>query len=187
MRDLVKLLGQALAAYQSRDAGRMLAIASIAVYLAFGAAKRLDAESFTVLHHFPFSEGSESFGLVASHEALYGTLEYGGTGDAGAIFAVGTNGVFTKLYNFTTPDASTGTNRDGADPQAELIADGNVLYGTAAAGGLANGGTVYALTVDGKNFKVLHHFTELNPISLTNNDGSSPSAPLVLCNGILYG
>jgi hypothetical protein len=49
MRDLVKLLAQALAAYQSRDAGRMLAIASIAVYLAFGAAKRLDAESFRII------------------------------------------------------------------------------------------------------------------------------------------
>jgi uncharacterized repeat protein (TIGR03803 family) len=167
----------------------MFATASITVCLclAFGRPERLDAASYTVLHHFSTGEGSGSFGLVASPEALYGTLEYGGMGDAGVIFAVETNGIFTNLYDFTMLDASTSTNRDGADPEAELIVDGNMLYGTAAGGGWGNSGTVYALTADGKNFTVLHQFTQLTTNTVKNSDGSSPSGPLVLWNGVLYG
>lgn len=157
------------------------------LFMALGWAEPADAQSFRVLHHFAFSDGSDSFELAASQDTLYGTLEYGGSGDDGAIFAVGTNGIFTNLYSFTTRDVNTSTNRDGAYPEAGLITDGGTLYGTTTAGGAGNGGTIFALSMDGKNFRVLHQFTELNPVTEKNADGSSPAGQLILSNGVLYG
>lgn len=46
---------------------------------------------------------------------------------------------FTTLYAFTN-------GNDGAGPQAGLVWSGNMLYGTAAFGGNAGFGTVFALT-----------------------------------------
>ncbi|OYW07108.1 MAG: hypothetical protein B7X11_00540, partial [Acidobacteria bacterium 37-65-4] len=77
------------------------------------------------------------------------------------------------------PDASA----EGTYPQASLVADaaGN-LYGTAPAGGVSNGGTVFTVRKDGTGFVVLHRFTG------RASDGGSPQAGLVLDgDGNLYG
>jgi uncharacterized repeat protein (TIGR03803 family) len=82
---------------------------------------------------------------------------------------------------------------DGAIPEAGLIAINNVLYGTTATGGydgstqcgsssghgLGGCGTVFSVTLDGKE-QVLHRFKE-------KPDGEGPADTLVEAKGKLYG
>lgn len=146
------------------------------------------AQTFTTLHPFNFVEGENTFGLVLISNLLYGNLEYGSTGDVGAIYSVSTNGVgYTNWYSFSAPDLFTSTNRDGAEPEAGLVASGDILYGTATAGGSGNAGTVFAVKAGTTNLTVLHYFTSLNPVTYTNMDGATPSGPPVLSGNILYG
>ena len=63
------------------------------------------------------------------------------------------------MYNFTATDPTTGTNSDGAEPQASLIISGNKLYGTTYGGGSSGGGTVFAVNTNGTGFTNLHSFT----------------------------
>ena len=159
-----------------------------ALCLGFMMGQNGPAQTFTTLHPFNFDEGENTFGLVLISNLLYGTLEYGSTGDVGAIYSVSTNGVgYTNWYSFSAPDSSTSTNRDGYYPEAGLIANGNMLYGTATAGGSGNAGTVFAVQTGTTNLTVLHHFTSLNPVTYVNNDGATPTGPLVLAGSNLYG
>jgi len=67
---------------------------------------------------------------------------------------------FTNLHSFTATSGfdNSGTNSDGALPQAELILSGNTLYGVADVGGaavagsIAGGGTVFKINTDGTGF-----------------------------------
>src|SRR5437899_11326960 len=59
---------------------------------------------------------------------------------------------FTTLHTFQG-------NSDGANPDAGLVLSGNILYGTAQAGGDSGNGTVFALNTDGTGFRNLHSFT----------------------------
>ena len=68
---------------------------------------------------------------------------------------------------------------DGAQPYASLINVNGTLYGTTAAGGVNNAGTVFSVTTSGKE-RVLYAF-------LGGSDGASPSAGLTNVNGTLYG
>jgi uncharacterized repeat protein (TIGR03803 family) len=99
---------------------------------------------------------------------------------------------FTTLYNFTPTSDSAGPpiNSDGASPSGGLILSGNVLYGTAAAGGTAGEGTIFKVNTDGTGFSTLYSFTALSPYDPSNpqinSDGVKPSG-LVLSSNILYG
>jgi uncharacterized repeat protein (TIGR03803 family) len=64
-------------------------------------------------------------------------------------------------------------------PSGDLLLLGNTLYGTAAYGGSADGGTVFALNADGTDFRTLHSFT--------TSDGKVPWAGLSSSGNILYG
>ena len=68
-----------------------------------------------------------------------------------------------------------------------MILSGNTLYGTAYDGGVAGNGTVFKFNTTGTGFTVLHGFTAVVDIILTNDDGSSPNGGLSLAGGILYG
>jgi uncharacterized repeat protein (TIGR03803 family) len=92
---------------------------------------------------------------------LYGTTLYGGPENDGTVFELlrGVNGVWTEkeLHTF-------GDDTDGAFPYAGLTIDpaGN-LYGTTAAGGTREHGTVFELTPGNNGTwteKVLHNFSE---------------------------
>ncbi|HTX20843.1 MAG TPA: choice-of-anchor tandem repeat GloVer-containing protein [Candidatus Aquilonibacter sp.] len=81
---------------------------------------------------------------------------------------------FTTLHNFS--------NTDGQFPTAGLVLASNVLYGTTSQSGSQSNGTVFAMNIDGSNFRVLHSFTATDPVTGTNWDGAFPSAGLVLWN-----
>jgi uncharacterized repeat protein (TIGR03803 family) len=111
---------------------------------------------------------------------LYGTTANGGASSNGTIFAETTDGsVFTILEDF--PALVSGTNGDGANPQAELVEDSGMLYGTAVNGGTNGYGTVFKLQTSGSSFSVLKHFTG------ERYDGANPYAGLILNGGTLYG
>jgi len=166
------------------------------------------AQAFTTLHDFAATSGSDGYngtncdgshpylGLLLSGHTLYGAAQFGGRMGWGTVFAVGTNGTgFTNLHSFTATSGNNGsygfgTNRDGAAPNAGLIASGNTLYGTAQAGGSAGWGTVFALNTDGAGFRTLHSFTDTTGADGgygTNSDGAGPFGGLLLSGNTLYG
>jgi uncharacterized repeat protein (TIGR03803 family) len=86
--------------------------------------------------------------------------------------------VFTLLHSFS---ATTGTtNLDGAEPRADLLLSGNMLYGTTPIGGTNGYGTIFSVNTNGSNFTVLHTFTGVS-------DGAMPNKALVLAGNTLYG
>jgi len=132
-----------------------------------------DGTGFTNLHNFTsFIDGGYPYaGLVLSGNTLYGTAVSGGSSDDGTVFKINTDGSgFTNLHNFDLVG-------DGANPYAGLILSGNILYGTAAYGGISDAGTVFAINTDGTGFTNLHN--------LTGGDGANPYA-VVLSGHTLY-
>ena len=137
--------------------------------------------SFTDLHGFTGGKdgANPNAGLVLSGNILYGAAPAGGTNGDGTVFAINTNGAFfAALHNFT--GLNNNTNSDGANPDAGLILSGNILYGTAAHGGINGQGTVFAVNTNGTGFTNLYNFTG-------GNDGAVPYGRLVLSGSTLYG
>jgi uncharacterized repeat protein (TIGR03803 family) len=146
------------------------------------------------LHSFSSGTGGaySAAGLVLLSNTLYGT-DYSTLGN-GAIFAINTDGSgFTNYYAFTASALNNHgilTNSDGANPHAKLVLCGNTLYGTAQNGGTSGNGTVFAINTDGSGFTTLHSFAAgaYNTSGVyTNNDGTHPSAELILSGDSLYG
>jgi len=123
----------------------------------------------------PTSDGSNpQAGLIRDPAGtFYGTTAGGGSNFAGTVFKLDA-GNETVLYS------STGTNGDGAYPEAPLVRDldGN-LYGTTMSGGVNTVGTVFKLDTSGQE-TVLHAFN--------GADGGQLAAGLILDRaGNLYG
>src|SRR5262249_40719879 len=135
-----------------------------------------------ILHSFPDSHddaGDPNGGLIESKEGhWYGTSQYGGTLDGGAVFELThTRSGWEEnvLYSFGTQ------NNDGYEPVTGLVMDGlGNLYGTAAYGG----STAFELSPgpSGWSEAMLHHF------GVESGDGAAPYAGLILDGkGNLYG
>jgi uncharacterized repeat protein (TIGR03803 family) len=136
---------------------------------------------------------SPAGGLVlASDGLLYGTTKFGKAGQpdvAGTIFKIAESGSgFQVIHRFA---AVTGSNQDlnpintnGAYPEAELVegADG-YLYGVARAGGPNGTGTIFKISRDGTDFRLLHSFAAVTSSSTSGLtvtvDGAAPTGPLV--------
>jgi uncharacterized repeat protein (TIGR03803 family) len=161
-----------------------------------------DGSDFTNLHSFTAASGSypnytnsdgnnPSAGLILAGNTLYGTASSGGTNGNGTVFAISTSGaVFTNLHSFSaeaTNSLGRHTNSDGYNPVAGLVLSGNTLYGTASAGGTNGCGTVFAINTNGTGFTNLHSFTATSGSLLTNSDGATPVAGLILSGNTLYG
>jgi uncharacterized repeat protein (TIGR03803 family) len=101
------------------------------------------AQTFTVLHAFNFSDGSVPLAgvTIAANGNLYGVTSNGGTYQGGVAYRlrlIGSEWAFTKLYEFGKPG-------DGLEPCASLtFGPDGALYGTTTAGG-TGGGTVFNL------------------------------------------
>jgi uncharacterized repeat protein (TIGR03803 family) len=151
------------------------------------------AQTFTVLKNFNpniNATGQNPVGTLAQGPdgTFYGVTTAGGAGAAGAVFRVKTNGTaFTIIKSFSLINGATGTNADGATPEAGLVLSGSTLYGTTSAGGSGGNGTVFSLSTNGNNFTVLKSFTALDKSTYTNTDGANPAAALIVSNGVLYG
>ncbi len=134
----------------------------------------------------PFSE------LLFTNGKLYGTTEEGGSGNAGTLFSINTNGTgYSRFFNFPPvildPVRIASTNRDGAFPWGGLIAVGDRLFGTTVSGGLNGSGVIFSIRNDGTQFTNLYNF-ELVPISSgTNSSGSDPYGTLILAGETLFG
>ena len=137
----------------------------------------------SVLHSF--TGGSDGAGPVSDLIAdasgnLYGTTQYGGTGNCtggcGTVFKVTADGQETVLYSFKgVADGASPINRGG------LVADaqGN-LYGTTLLGGASHAGTVFKVAPDGTK-TTLYTF-------LGVSDGKQPAGGLTMDEaGNLYG
>ncbi len=139
--------------------------------------------SFTALPSYPGpstnSDGAAPLaGLVLAGNTLYGTANSGGTGGAGTVFKVNTDGQgFASLHSFAA--TSGNTNNSGAYPHAGLTLLDETLYGTTFSGGTSGVGAVFKVNTDGTDFDVLHAFS--------GSDGANPTAGLVLSGNILYG
>lgn len=148
-----------------------------------GTVFKLDKFSETVLYNFQGSPDGGSpliSGVVMDPSGtMYGTTEIGGTTGCGGfgcgtVYKLDSSGTETVLYSFTG-----GT--DGSNPYAGVVRDaaGN-LYGTTAAGGAYNFGTVFKVDTNA-NETVLHSFAG-------GTDGGDPEAGLLLDEtGTLYG
>ena len=155
-----------------------------------------DGNNFTNLHDFtafsvPFTGTNEDgahlyAGLTLFGNTLYGATYEGGNQGNGTLFAIQTDGLgFTNLHNFT------GFPDDGTYPFGQLMLSGNNLYGTASMGGSSGEGTVFAINTDGTGYTNLYNFSRPNYNDalgfLTNYDGFSPYAGLILSSNTLYG
>jgi uncharacterized repeat protein (TIGR03803 family) len=151
----------------------------------FGNVFRLnkDGTGFTMLRQFlgkAQNDGQEPIAelLQAADGNLYGTTYSGGTGDAGTIFKLNTNGLgYSVIYH------GQHTVNNGAQPVAGLIQGANgFLYGTMPRGGISHGGVAFRISTQGGDFTVLRYF------GVAEGDGAQPYSPLLLANdGLLYG
>jgi uncharacterized repeat protein (TIGR03803 family) len=126
------------------------------------------------------NDGGQPYGgLIAYTGALYGTTSEGGgsgcSGDGcGTVFEVSTSGDESLLYSFA------GYPKDGALPEAALLAFNGSLYGTTVLGGSDSDGTVFEISTAGEE-QVLCSFYE------GGNNGAFPEAGLIAVNGKLFG
>jgi uncharacterized repeat protein (TIGR03803 family) len=144
--------------------------------LAFVPSTELAAQTFTTLYSFSGgTNGGAPYGpLLASGGMVYGT--------ANSVFALNLDGTgYAMLHSLTAPPGPPPwTNNDGASPQGGLISSGSNLFGTAVNGGSFGSGTVFTLSSNGTNFKVLYPFTG-------GVDGGSPEGGLVSSGNRLHG
>jgi len=93
-------------------------------------------------------DGEEPYaGVVQATDGnFYGTTVYGGDHNSGTVFKITPQGTLTRLYSFCARSNCS----DGANPIAGLVraGDGN-FYGTTAAGGAHDSGTVFKITQAG--------------------------------------
>jgi uncharacterized repeat protein (TIGR03803 family) len=135
----------------------------------------------TILHTFTNTSdgGGPVSGVVLDTSGdIYGTTNYGGTGQAGTIFKIDSSGSYSILYNFQ----SNGTQ--GQYPVGPLIRDasGNLYGTTSGIGGTGCGcGNVFELDTAG-NLTVIYTMTGFY------DDGSQPLGQLSRdADGNLYG
>ncbi len=104
------------------------------------------------------------------------------------MFAVGTNGTgFLVLHAFTASSGFRRTNVDGGDPLVGLVLAGNTLFGVGGDGGTNGYGTVFSVSTNATDFRVLYTFSAPSGSSFTNSDGAYPSGDMVASGNTLYG
>ena len=86
--------------------------------------------------------------------------------------------------NFNTLRSFIGTGIDGANPNASVIHEDGILYGTTQFGGTGisdNKGTLFSYEITSGNFNTLRSFTG------TGTDGANPATSMIYQGGKLYG
>jgi uncharacterized repeat protein (TIGR03803 family) len=123
----------------------------------------------TVIYHFTGATDGDlpmSGLLMDSARNLYGVTEVGGAYGAGNVFKVTPDGTETTIYSFGA------THADAYNPICQLIwGPHHTLLGTTVNGGTGYLGTVFQVSLDGKE-TILHNFT--------GSDGQYPHGGLVM-------
>jgi uncharacterized repeat protein (TIGR03803 family) len=136
---------------------------------------------FKLLHSFgPDNDdtGDGPVGLTLADGTLYGMTLNGGDGNDGMVFSIRTNGAgFKRLYSFTQ-----GATNNGGGPSGDLTVSGYRLYGTTTRGGSSNDGTIFSLSTNGIDFRMMHSFSR----DLFGN-GVEPNCGVTLSGGAFYG
>ena len=115
-------------------------------------------------------------GVIYESGILYGTTFNGGTDDKGTLFSYNlTSNTLTILYSFD------GIGTDGSYPEAGVIYQSGILYGTTRTGGSSNFGTLFSYDLTSSTLTTLHSFTGIG------TDGKNPLASVIYQGGILYG
>jgi uncharacterized repeat protein (TIGR03803 family) len=151
------------------------------------AAVALPAQTFTTLHSFDGTDGSNPYaGLVQATDGnQYGATEHGGANGEGTVFKITPSGALTTLYSFCSQSNCT----DGSNPQTVLVqgADGN-FYGATTFGGSDSSCTNFGFTGCGTVFKITPSGTLTTLHSFSGTDGALPNTALVQAtNGKFYG
>lgn len=140
-------------------------------------------QTLTTLANFDGANGSGPayMSLVQGLDGnYYGTTEAGGSNYSGTVFKITPAGTLTTLYSFCLQVKCA----DGSSPEAGLVlaTDGN-FYGTTAAGGAHQLGTVFKITAAGELTTLYNFCSQANC-----SDGSNPYAPLIQgIDGNFYG
>jgi uncharacterized repeat protein (TIGR03803 family) len=136
-----------------------------------------DGTGYRVLHSFvpSGSEGAFPQGpLLVVGSTIYGVAEMGGATGSGIAFQLSTNGAGYQIFH-----TFIGTTTDGGRPQGGMLLFGSALYGMTQDAGANGVGTLYVMSTNGSNFRILHNFGI--------NEGWAPSAGLVASGMTLYG
>jgi uncharacterized repeat protein (TIGR03803 family) len=123
--------------------------------ICFGAALFAQPD-FKVIHSFDGTDGDGPY--AKPHQSadgfFYGTAYTGGEGFVGTVFRMDADGKrFKVLHEFNGDDG-----KYISSSLVEPIPPDGYLYGTACAGGVENGGTVFRVAAAGNDFEVLHDF-----------------------------
>jgi uncharacterized repeat protein (TIGR03803 family) len=141
---------------------------------------QLPAQNLNVLYNFPASSGSDGRNpslelLQGSDGNFYGMTTAGGANNLGTVYKITPAGSLTTLVSFTgTTGAFLGSNPHYVLAQGS---DGNI-YGTTAAGGSSNLGTIFKMTPAGA-------FTTL--VSFNGANGDAPRGLVQGSDGNFYG
>jgi uncharacterized repeat protein (TIGR03803 family) len=137
------------------------------------------AKTETVLYSFQNNGADANLpvaGLINVKGTLYGTTQYGGASDVGAVYAINpSTGSEKVLHSFQN------NGSDGYSPEAGLINVDGVLYGTTVSGGASGVGTVFSIDPATGAERVVYAFKN------DGTDGNGPFASLIDVNGTLYG
>ena len=115
-------------------------------------------------------------GVIYQGGILYGTTINGGTSNLGTLFSYNlSTTTLTTLHSFT------GQPTDGSNPQAKLIYESGILYGTTNGGGSSNLGTLFSYNLTSNTLTTFYSFTG------QPTDGSQPYPAVIYQDGILYG
>jgi uncharacterized repeat protein (TIGR03803 family) len=144
--------------------------------------------TYSLLYTLTIKQGSELVAGLTLDPAgnLYGTADYGGTYDFGAVFELAPEQTTTEAWTLTVLHSFDPFVNDGSGPWDKVILDkaGN-LYGTTREGGTNGGGIVFKLapgTGGSWTETILHDFPA------TPHDGGLSYAELVQDrSGNLYG
>jgi len=126
-------------------------------------------------------DGAQPIGALVQAEdgKFYGTTSSGGEHNRGTVFVITAQGMLKTLHSFNGPDGDSPAARD-----ALVQSTDRNFYGTTAAGGTYNGGTVFRITSRGK-LTTLYSFCAFGPYCA---DGLDPITGLIQAsNGSFYG
>jgi len=141
--------------------------------------------SFPLLafENFPYTNKAGAYpacGLILAGNTLFGTASGGGTGGAGTVFGLNTNGSgFTNLHNFVYSE--------GQLPEGNLVLSGSTLYGAVPSGGGSGLGALYKVSTNGTGYTNIYDFSSASGYPYTNSDGANPVSSLILSGSTLYG